>query len=535
MVAQSLRKMKQIVISMEHYTASDERPLDKCLADVAECDIYVGIFAFRYGFVPDRGNPNNLSITQLEYQQARRYNKPCLIFIADDNIDWPQMKSDFYTGEGDKGAKIKELRDRPSLDHTRMLFKGPDDLATSVSTAVSNLLGEESPHARDTVAEKPALAAPLPREITSDLFLAYSDVDASFAENLAHYLSSRNLRTIVDQRALFASTPDDFQRIERSVRSCHAAAVLVSDTSLRQLEERRKAVIGVFGILEARTENLFAICRSDASANRMMEWPIDAVERVTGWNPLEAAPAHSLNDRLESLRLSTGLDSGKHWVGLPVIVVAMTRHEADEVDTNPVLIRDRLGQAVYQRFTELRASVAAGGVPIASKYGVRRLDWHPFSGLDTNIETLLKAIVERLADDQPPQLRGRLIKLQNYQFDELIAYGDDLSPIFTQLSSTGCVVIVDEYSVFHPEIQEALGSSGLLANDHVSLVTLTPTNPYSLPPFDILEAELRRRMGAAFNRFASAFDPQCELSVGDERRLKRWLSASLPHTIQKFA
>ena len=89
-------------------------------------------------------------------------------------------------------------------------------------------------------------------------------------------------------------------------------------------------------------------------------------------------------------------------------------------------------------------------------------DWHPFSGLDTNIETLLKAIVERLADDQPPQLRGRLIKLQNYQFDELIAYGDDLSPIFTQLSSTGCVVIVDEYSVFHPEIQEALGSSGLL-------------------------------------------------------------------------
>ena len=72
-VAQSLRKMKQIVISMEHYTASDERPLDKCLADVAECDIYVGIFAFRYGFVPDRGNPNNLSITQLEYQQARKY------------------------------------------------------------------------------------------------------------------------------------------------------------------------------------------------------------------------------------------------------------------------------------------------------------------------------------------------------------------------------------------------------------------------------------------------------------------------------
>lgn len=41
-------------------------------------------------------------------------------------------------------------------------------------------------------------------------------------------------------------------------------------------------------------------------------------------------------------------------------------------------------------------------------------------------------------------------------------------------------------------------------------------------------------MAAAFDRFASAFDPQCELSVGDEKRLKRWLNSSLPHTIQSL-
>jgi hypothetical protein len=37
---------------MEAYTAADERPLDLCLRDVAQSDIYVGLWAWRYGYVP---------------------------------------------------------------------------------------------------------------------------------------------------------------------------------------------------------------------------------------------------------------------------------------------------------------------------------------------------------------------------------------------------------------------------------------------------------------------------------------------------
>ena len=518
---------------MEHYTASDDRPLDKCLADVAGCDIYVGLFAFRYGFVPNQDNPKNLSITELEYQQARKDNKPCLIFMADEN-DWSMKNCDCYTGEGEQGLKIKDLRDRLSHDHTRSLFRLPDDLATSVSTAVSNLLEENRPQGTDAPASKAAVIEPLPREITSDLLVAYSDIDAVFATDLRDYLSSRNLRTIFDQRALFASTADDILRLERSIRSCHAAVVLASDTSVRQLEERRNTAATVCGIMQARTENLFAICLSDDSTKRMTGWPLGAIEGVTGWKPRESAPARSLSDRLKSLRLTTGLDSGKQWVGLPVIVVAMTRQEADEADAKPEMIRDRLGNAAYKHFMDLRASVVAGRLAIADRYGARRLDCRPFANLATNIETLLKSIVDQLNDDPPSMLRGRFIKIQNYDFDELLSHSDQTGAIFAQLLSTGCVVIFDEYSVFHPKIQEVLVSSGLLANEQVSLVTLSPTNPYLAPPFDTLEEELRNRMGAAFNRFATVFDPQCELSVGDEKRLKRWLNASLPYTIQSL-
>ena len=41
-----LRRMRHEVVVMEDYTAEEQWPADKCLADVTACDLYVGIFAF---------------------------------------------------------------------------------------------------------------------------------------------------------------------------------------------------------------------------------------------------------------------------------------------------------------------------------------------------------------------------------------------------------------------------------------------------------------------------------------------------------
>ena len=69
-VARALRRLDHHVGGMENYVAADERPLKKCLKDVEKCDVYVGIFASRYGYVPAKDNPNRKSITELEYRQA---------------------------------------------------------------------------------------------------------------------------------------------------------------------------------------------------------------------------------------------------------------------------------------------------------------------------------------------------------------------------------------------------------------------------------------------------------------------------------
>lgn len=78
-VYKALRQSGHHVIAMEDYVVADQRPVDKCLADVKDVDIYVGIFAFCYGYVPpeSHGNPKKLSIAELEFRQAEDLAKPC--------------------------------------------------------------------------------------------------------------------------------------------------------------------------------------------------------------------------------------------------------------------------------------------------------------------------------------------------------------------------------------------------------------------------------------------------------------------------
>jgi hypothetical protein len=66
----ALEKARYDVDCMEKYTAFDEPPLDRCLADVAATDVYVLLIAHRYGFRPPENNPQRRSITHLEYEQA---------------------------------------------------------------------------------------------------------------------------------------------------------------------------------------------------------------------------------------------------------------------------------------------------------------------------------------------------------------------------------------------------------------------------------------------------------------------------------
>ena len=118
---------------MEHFGSRPETPKEVCLKEVASSDVYVGIFAERYGYVdPDTG----LSMTELEYRQARECNLPCLIYIkALDLIDPAQ------TGTTDADSnKLAALKAEVKRTHVISSFTTADNLATKVVIDLYNLL-----------------------------------------------------------------------------------------------------------------------------------------------------------------------------------------------------------------------------------------------------------------------------------------------------------------------------------------------------------------------------------------------------------
>ena len=141
-VARILRKIADAkVIAMEDYVATDQRPLQKCLEDVSSSNIYVGIFAWRYGYRPNEPNdenPNNLSITELEYRKAKEKGIPCLIFLLDKE-EWPLRFSDGTTQSGTTGDSINRLRNELKQNHSVSFFENKDALASNVLAAVTQM------------------------------------------------------------------------------------------------------------------------------------------------------------------------------------------------------------------------------------------------------------------------------------------------------------------------------------------------------------------------------------------------------------
>lgn len=134
-----LRRMGHEDVAMEYYVAGDERPVEKCLADVEACDLYVGLFAWRYGHVPAEGNPERLSVTEMEYRRARQSGKTCLVFLLDEDAPWPRRLMDR------DDTQIVRLRAELGEKHLAGVFSSAENLSEVAGPAIYRW-AEESGH-----------------------------------------------------------------------------------------------------------------------------------------------------------------------------------------------------------------------------------------------------------------------------------------------------------------------------------------------------------------------------------------------------
>ena len=117
-------------IDMADFMARAEGATAACLKEVAESDLFVGIYAWRYGFIPSGAE---ISITEQEFEEARRLEKPCFCFVVEEGHDWPEQ---FKEG-GSSGDLLKQFKARLDALLVRTTFTTPDSLAKKVLSSLA--------------------------------------------------------------------------------------------------------------------------------------------------------------------------------------------------------------------------------------------------------------------------------------------------------------------------------------------------------------------------------------------------------------
>lgn len=120
---------------MEHLPANDAEAIGASLKMVDDADIYVGVFAHRYGYAP---KGYDKSVTEMEYDRAVEREIPRLIFI----VDKKHSLADFTISDIDTGASAEKLAKFKSHIETENIvnfFNSPADLRAHVINSLSQL------------------------------------------------------------------------------------------------------------------------------------------------------------------------------------------------------------------------------------------------------------------------------------------------------------------------------------------------------------------------------------------------------------
>ena len=137
-------------IMMEHLPAMGDDAISASMAMVDEAEIYLGIIARRYGYIPEG---HEISITEMEYNRARERGIPCLIFIMDDDAAEKTASDD----DAAKAAKLSAFKERLKVDQVVNFFETPIDLRAQIINSLSRFITRQM-HAL----HRPSLIPPAP-------------------------------------------------------------------------------------------------------------------------------------------------------------------------------------------------------------------------------------------------------------------------------------------------------------------------------------------------------------------------------------
>ena len=144
---QAIHKLGYMARAMEHSGAQAEADvIDTSLAMVRDAAAYIGVISFEYGQTPfdAKRNPNRLSVTELEFNEAMGLGRPIVLFIMGD--DHPVKKA-YIESDPEKLDKLNEFRERAKrmrndseVYRVHEVFDSLEQFSIAAATAIGNLV-----------------------------------------------------------------------------------------------------------------------------------------------------------------------------------------------------------------------------------------------------------------------------------------------------------------------------------------------------------------------------------------------------------
>jgi hypothetical protein len=142
--AQKLLSMGHEPLMFEELASEERGPLETSYALIAQCDVFVCIAAWRYGYVPPPyDNPGERSFVELEFRHAQTLRKPVLVYMISPDAEWPPR----FFDSGAAGERIAAFRQELEKHHTVTFIRSVEEIVTRLALDLQRLL---DPHGRET-------------------------------------------------------------------------------------------------------------------------------------------------------------------------------------------------------------------------------------------------------------------------------------------------------------------------------------------------------------------------------------------------
>jgi tetratricopeptide (TPR) repeat protein len=271
------------------YRPDGETVRESCLDDIDGCDLYVLLLGHRYGFQPEDGNPDRLSMTHLEFRRAKALPRIALLRTSVPDITLSDLLDPARSGL--VKAFIAEVRTEVRAGE----FADMPGLIKALSTGVIGALAKRERTPAPAEAADPGNEARVTRilsTLTDELARKTAAMDAGQAEN--QRLRGRvtelesQLKAAINRTLTAAQHPGAGAAGPAAVSALEAGDCALAGELLALEEEREAAHLG--GGTEhdaahrreaaalARAQGAFASTRDSGAA-------LAAFERAAAYDP----------------------------------------------------------------------------------------------------------------------------------------------------------------------------------------------------------------------------------------------------------